>query len=155
GVGPGDDVDDVAGLVHAAETDAHRLAPDRIVHRARHDAVERGRQPGVALVPPAVAVGVDDDRRPALRSRRVAGLEEQLGVHPADHAARRAARGEPQRLVGVVTEVQVVRGETGVDVLPLARLRVVYGDLAQGAFLRRNLGRGMIGALLAEIRVGR
>src|SRR5206468_10635551 len=75
GVGPGDDADDVAGLVHAAEADSHRLAPDGIVHRARHDAVERGCQPRVALVALTVAVGVDDDGRPALRLRRVAGLE--------------------------------------------------------------------------------
>src|SRR5206468_9260329 len=76
GVGPGNDADDVAGLVYASEADAHRLAPDRIVHRTRHNAVERGSQPRIALIPLSTAVGVDDDRRPALRFRGVAGREE-------------------------------------------------------------------------------
>src|SRR5581483_13608 len=75
--------DDVARLVEAREADIHRLAPDRIVDRARLHAVERrqhalvlgridrlvGLDPGVAL---AVAVGVDDQRRPALRRHLVA-----------------------------------------------------------------------------------
>ena len=61
----------------------------------------------------AVAVGVEHERRPALRLRRVAGLVEHLGVEPADHAAPPPLR--PQRVVGVVAELQVVRLEAGVD----------------------------------------
>jgi len=38
-----------------------------------------GLDPGIAL---AVAVGVDDQRRPALRLRRIAGFPEQLGIDP-------------------------------------------------------------------------
>src|SRR5438552_1890079 len=102
---PWDEANEIAGLVQAPEADPHRLAPYRIVHRARHDAVETGRQPGVAFVTSAVAVGVDDDRRPALRFRRVAGLKEHLGVHPADHAGLRAALAHPQRPVCIVAEV--------------------------------------------------
>ena len=76
--------------------------PDRAVGRARHDSVEHlgdalvlGRiQRLVGLdifVALAVAVGVEDERRPALRLRRVAGFVEHLGVDPADHAAAAAA----------------------------------------------------------------
>ena len=77
--------------------------PDRAVDRVRHHRVEHlgdalvlGRiQRLVGLdifVALAVAVGVEDERRPALRLRRIAGLVEHLGVDPADHAAAAAAR---------------------------------------------------------------
>ena len=107
-------------------------APDRAVDRARHHGVEArvdalvlGRidrlvrlDVGVAL---AVAVGVEDERRPALRLRGVAGLVEHLRVEPADH---RAAAARPQRVVRVVAELQVVRREAGVDERVLLRLRI-------------------------------
>ena len=48
----------------------------------------------IALVALAVAVGVEDDRRPALRRRLVAGLVEHLGVEPADIAGARRRRRE-------------------------------------------------------------
>ena len=76
--------------------------PDRAVDRARHHRVEHlgdppvlgriGRLVGLDIVVAlAVAVGVEDERRPALRLRRIAGLVEHLGVDPADHAAAAAA----------------------------------------------------------------
>ena len=98
-------------------------APHRSVHRARHHGVEPGVDALVlgridrlfgfdVRVALAVAVGVQHQRRPALRLRRVAGLVEHLGVEPADH---RAAAARPQRLVGVVAELRMVRREAGVD----------------------------------------
>src|SRR5262249_15539993 len=50
-------------------------------------------------IPLTVAVGIDDERRPALRPSRVTGLPEQLGVDPAD---------DGQLVLGVVTEPQRV-----------------------------------------------
>src|SRR3989475_1400860 len=79
--GSGHDAHQVARLVHAREADAHRLAPDRIVDRARRHAVESGPQARVAVVANPVAVAVDHDRRPALRGGLVAGLEVLLRVH--------------------------------------------------------------------------
>ena len=89
--------------------------------RARRHAVERrvdalvlrridrliGLDVGVAL---AVAVGVEDEHRPALGLRFVLGLVVDLGVEPS--LDRTAAR-EPQHVV--VVEVQMVRAEAGVD----------------------------------------
>ena len=65
----------------------------------------------------AVAVGVEDKRRPPLRLHRIAGLVEHLGVEPADH---RAAAAGPQRVVGVVAELQVMGLEARVDERVLA-----------------------------------
>ena len=62
----------------------------------------------------AVAIGVQDQRRPALRFLLVMSLVPNLGVQPAHHAAAPAAAG-PQRVIGVVGEQQVVGGEAGVD----------------------------------------
>jgi hypothetical protein len=112
------EVDDVAGLIEPGESDVHRLAPDGVVDGARLNPVEGshnalvlggvewliGLHIGVAL---AVAVGVDDDRRPALRLHVVAGREVLLGVEPPDHAARRSARARPQGLIGVANIVAV------------------------------------------------
>src|SRR5499427_3714273 len=78
GIRPRHGPDEKAGLVHAREADAHRLAPDRVVHRARHDAVVAGGEALVLrridrvvrsdeLAALAVAVGVDHDRHPGLR----------------------------------------------------------------------------------------
>src|SRR5262249_10931730 len=70
-------------------------------------------------------------------------------------SALRPARGEPQRSVGVVTEVEMVSGEAGVDVNPLLGLRVVVRDLAQPSFLRRDLRRRTVPTLLAAVGVRR
>src|ERR1700738_5632179 len=100
----------MAGLTHPPETAVHRLAPDRIVDRARHNAVERRRDPlvlvrierilrfdiGIAL---AVAVGVDHERRPALRPHALVRFTELFCIKATDHAAAAAmpARAPPQR----------------------------------------------------------
>ena len=96
-------------------------APDRAVGRARHHGVETGHDPLVlgrihglvrldVSVALAIAVGVEDHRRPALRFRRVAGLVEYLHVEPADDLP--AAAG-PQSVVGI--ELQMMRPKAGVD----------------------------------------
>ena len=138
-------------------------APDRAVHRTRHHGVEARDDPLVlggidrlirldVLVALAVAVGVEDERRPALRLRHITRLVEHLGVDPADH--RPAAAG-PQRLVGVVAELQMMGPEAGVDERVLSRLGIEHRELAVRPLHREDLGRGMIGALLAEVRVVR
>ena len=158
--------DDVARLVHPRETDVHRLAPDRIVDRARLDAIERRHHPLVlggverlvgldVLVAFAVAVGVEDDWGPTLRLHLVAGLFIHFGVEPADHAALGRPGAGPQRVVGVLAEIEVMRLEAGVDERPLAGLRVVHRELPAGLVERRDLGGRMVRALLAEVGVCR
>jgi hypothetical protein len=71
------------------------------------------------------------------------------------HAAARPALAEPERGVGVLGEIKMMRREAGVDVHPLARLRIVDRNLARRILDRCDLRRRMIRALLAEIRVGR
>src|SRR5262249_19566249 len=118
-------VDQIIGLIEASEADIHGLAPDGVVDGAGLDCIESRPDPRVLvriegltrlrpLVSFAIAVGVDDDRRPALRFRLVAGLLIHLGIEPADRAAMRLALAEPQRVIGVMREVQVVGIETGV-----------------------------------------
>src|ERR1700722_15432238 len=99
-------MDDVAGLLNAREADIHRLAPHGVVYRAWLDAVERRHHPLVLggieglvglhkSVAFAVAVGVDDDRGPALRLHVGAGGVVHLGVEPPDNAAGRTALADP------------------------------------------------------------
>ena len=137
---------------------AERSAPDRSVGGVRHHSVERrvhAHVPGgihrlarlgigVAL---AVAVGVEHQRRPALRFRGVSAAVELLRVQPADDGA--AAAG-PQRVIGVVAELQVVRGEAGVDERVLLRPGIEHRDVAHGAVHREGLRRRVIRAGLAE-----
>src|SRR5207244_8990121 len=82
------------------------------------------------LVSLAVAIGVKDERRPALGLHLVAGLLEQLPVQPANHAAGGAAGAGPQRVVGVLGKDQVMGGEAGADERELARRRIVHGQMA-------------------------
>ena len=60
----------------------------------------------------AIAVGVEDEGRPALRLGCVAGLIEYLGIDPARY---RPGAAQPERVVRVIAELQVMRAETGVD----------------------------------------
>ena len=100
----------------------------------------------VRLVPrlgdAAVAVGVDDRRAPALRCLLVAGLVVEARVQPPHRFGRTA---QPERVVRVVGELQVVREVAGVDQLEVARLRVVVGDLpGLRAMLDRVVPRGRV-----------
>ncbi len=128
-------------------------APHRAVGRARHHRIEGRADAHVlagllrlaglgVLVALAVAVGVENERGPALRLLDVAGLVEHLGVDPADVAAAAAGAG-PDRLVGVVAELQMMRAEAGLIGGVLAGLRVVHRHAAVGAVERKLDGRRM------------
>ncbi len=94
----------------------------------------------VALVALAVAVGVDDHRRPALRLRGIAGLPIHLGIDPADHGEiALAVVAQPQRVVGILREVEMVGAEAGVDERELLGGGVIDGDLAR---ILDEAGRG-------------
>src|SRR5262249_49492414 len=69
----------------------------------------------------AVAVGVEHERRPALRLRFVMRLVIDARVEPGDD---RAAPREPQLVV--VVEVEVMRTEAGVNRGHLLRLRIPH-----------------------------
>src|SRR5262249_22771765 len=107
-----------------------------------------GLDPCIAL---AIAVGVDDQRRPALRLARVARLPEQFRVDPADEGELvLQIVAEPQRVVRILPEVQVVGSEASVDEGELLRLRVIDSDLTRvlhepvrRAREREHLRRGM------------
>ena len=81
---------------------------------------------------------------------RIAGLVEHLGVDPAGH---RAGAAEPQRIVGVIAELRVMRAEAGVDEGVLHRLGIEHRHLARRLLEREHLGGGMVRALLAEGRI--
>src|SRR5438094_686316 len=94
---------------------AQRSAPDRAVDRVDRDRIEAGHDALVLcridrlvrldiIVALAVAVGVEDQRRPALRLLLVAGLLEDFAVEPADDRGLRTAGTGPQRVVGVLGE---------------------------------------------------
>ena len=138
-------------------------APDRAVGRAHHhgikhlaDALVLGRVHRLVgldiVVALAVAVGVEDQRGPALRLLGIAGFVEQLCVEPADRPGA-AAAGGPQRVVGVAREVEMVGGEAGIDEGVFHRLRVEHRQLAVALVQRPRLGGGVVGALFAERRV--
>src|SRR5262249_39978865 len=117
-------------------------SPDRAIERTVGDAVEPEpdalvlggiiRLVGFGVrVPLAIAVGVDDERRPALGLPRVARLPEHLRVHPADEGELvLEVVAEPQRVVRILAEIQMVRAEARVDERELLRLRVVHRDLS-------------------------
>ena len=151
------DADDVAG-------ESEDRAPDGAVGGVHGDAVEGGHDPLVlggidglvrldVVVPLAVAVGVEDERRPALRSHLVTGLVEHLAIQPAEYAALRPARARPQRVVGVLREYQMVGGEARTDQGDLPRLGIVPGEMPVGLLDREELGRRMVRSLLAEVRI--
>ncbi len=104
---------------------------------------------GVAL---AVAVGIENQSRPALRLLRVVRFIPHLGVEPAHHSAAAAAAG-PQCVVGVLGEQQVVRAETGVDHRGLFRRRIVHGQLPARPIERRERCRRKARPCLAERRI--
>src|SRR5262249_60315665 len=79
-----------------------------------------------------------------------AGFVPRLGVDPAgDHSGA----GEPQRVVGVVAELRMVRPETSIDEAVLHRLGIEHRHLTPRLLEWKHLGRGMVRALLAECRI--
>src|SRR5882724_3945390 len=90
--------------------EAEHRAPHGAVVRVHADSVEGRHDPLVlgridrlvgldVLVALAVAVGVEDERRPALGFLLVTGLVEHLAIQPADDAAGGPAGARPQRVV--------------------------------------------------------
>ena len=104
---------------------------------------------GVVRVAHAVAVGVEDERRPALGRHGIAGFKKFPGIEPADDAA--AAAG-PQGMVLVFGEHQVVRAETGIDRGIDIGPGIVNPEMAAGAAGRKHLGGRMLGTFLAEFQ---
>ena len=109
---------------------AQHRAPDRPIERAGGDTVQAGHDALVLvridrlvgldiIVALAVAVGVENEGGPALRLLRVAGGVEHFGIEPADDIAG-AAAAEPQRVVGIAGELQMMGRETQVDQRELA-----------------------------------
>ena len=153
------DADDVAG-------ESQRRPPHRAIDRIHGDRVEVHHDPLVlggierligldVLIPLAVAVGIDDERRPALRFLLVAGLLEHLSIQPADDARAGDPGAGPQRVVGVLGEDEMVRGETRADQREFAVRRIVHREVTVGRFERDQLRRRMGRALLAEVRIRR
>src|SRR5262249_30648943 len=124
-------------------------------------AVERGVDPLVLVrierlvglhifVALTIAIGVENDRRPALRLHLVAGLFVHLRVEPAHNAALRPALAEPQRAVRIMAEIKVMGREAGSDGDPLAGLWIVHRKLAYRFIERERLCGRMVRTLLAE-----
>ena len=105
---------------------------------------------GSVLVAPAVAVRVEDERRPALRPRRVAGIVEDPGVDPPRD---RAGAAEPERVVGIVAELQMVGLEAGIDEGVPHRFRIEHRDLTARPLEGEDAGGRMIGTPFTEGRV--
>src|SRR6185295_409258 len=95
----------------------------------------------------AVAIGIEDERRPALRLFLVTGLLEHFAVQPAYDAALGATCAGPQCVVGVLREDQVMGWKARADQSDLAGLWFVHRDVAVGALDGKNLGGGMFRAL--------
>src|SRR5207237_119819 len=111
------DPDDRAGQA------ARNRDPHGTIARVRDNPVARASDPSVLAridwliwlgigVELPVPIGVKDVRTPALRVGDIAGRLERLRVQPAQRAA---IAHEPQCVVGVVGELQVLRGIARVD----------------------------------------
>src|SRR5436190_1269960 len=118
---------------HDSTWEAEGRSPNRAVWSGRHG-VKSGVDAAIlcwisrlvwfsVVVPLAVAVCVEDERRPALRFLFVTRLVEHLCVEPADD---RATAARPQGSIRVFGEHQMVRAEARVDVRELFRFRVVH-----------------------------
>src|SRR5262249_61656952 len=100
------------------------------------------------------AVGWRVGARPVFGLYLAAVFVEGLAFEPADHAALRAAGAGPERVVGVFREHEMVGGEAGADERDLPASGIVHREMARGLLDRRELRRGMVRALAAEVRIG-
>src|SRR5262249_8893730 len=142
----------------ATREHANRI-PDGAVDGARHHRIGAhvlGRIHGLARlglwIALAVAVGIEHECRPTLKRRRITSLIELLAVEPARNLT--AAAG-PDRVIGVIAKLQMMRPEAGVDELVGHGLGFEHGKLAHVLFDWKQLGRWMARSLLAELRVVR
>ncbi|PYU92305.1 MAG: hypothetical protein DMG25_12300 [Acidobacteria bacterium] len=92
-------------------------------------------------VPLSIAVGVENECGPALRLLLIVGFFEHLGVQPADHPTATAG---PQRVVGILGKLQVVRAETRAHECDLPGFRIVRGKVALAGGNREKLRRRTI-----------
>src|SRR5258708_25006583 len=104
-------------------------------------------------MPLAVGVGVQAERRPALRCHVIAGFLEHLAVEPADGARAGDPVARPERLVGVLGKYKVVRWEAGADERELSARRIVHGEMPTGVLLRELLVVRIALALLSGIPI--
>src|SRR5438477_443365 len=143
--------------------EAEHRAPDGAVGGTHGNAIKGGRYAFVLrridrliglhiIVALAVAVGIENQRRPALRFLLIMSLFEHLRVEPSDYVAAAAAAG-PQGAVGIFGELQMVRAEAGVDERELFGFGVVHGELAAAPVQRKQFRRGLTRSLFAEGRV--
>src|SRR5262245_814914 len=113
--------------------------PDRTVGRMWHHGVGAGaRDPYVfarfgrlagfcIFVDLAVGVGVEHERCPALRLGGIASFLPHLGIDPTGYWA--GAR-KPQRVVGVIAELRVMRAKASIDEAVLHRFGIEHRHLA-------------------------
>jgi hypothetical protein len=78
------------------------------------------------LVTLAVAIGIENERRPALRFLLVAGLLEHLSIEPADHSRAYHSSAGPQSVVRILGEDQVVSRKARADQGELAGCRIIH-----------------------------
>src|SRR5690242_12994939 len=95
----------------------------------------------------AVAIRVEDERRPSLRLLFVTRLVEALRVEPADHWS---AAARPQRSIRILGEHQMMCAEAGVDVRQLLRFGIVHRELPPGTIEWKEPSRRMTRAFLAK-----
>src|ERR1700722_7412673 len=133
-------------------------APDAAIRRIRHDGVKAD---GETLVPLgtrrltgfhprielAVAVGVEHQGSPTLRSCRIAGQIEFLGVEPAHDLVTAAG---PERVARIFGELQVMRAEAGVNESIFTALRLIHRELPLRRVDRKRHGGRMSRAFFAE-----
>src|SRR4029453_2313977 len=121
--------------------------PDRSVFRMWHHGIRAraprdarvlaavGRLAGVGVVIElAVAIGVEHERRPALRLLFVAGFPEYSRVDPTRH---RTCAAEPQRVVRVVAKLRMMGPEARVNEGVLHCFRIEHRNLTAGPLERK------------------
>src|SRR6516162_9471016 len=124
---------------HDRSRKSQHRSPYRAIDRARSDAVQAGHDPlvlvwiywfiGFDIIPAlSIAYRVQNKRRPALRFLDITGRVEHLGVEPAEDIAASPAT-EPQRVVGVASELKMVSREAKVDQRELPGLGIIHRRL--------------------------
>src|SRR6185295_20352387 len=85
----------------------------------------------------AVAIGIENEGRPALRFFFVVGLIPHFDVQPADCTTAAAAAG-PESVVGVLGELQVVGAEASANEVDFLGLGIIHGEVAARGVQRKN-----------------
>ena len=132
-----------AGIAQHAPPNCAVGGADRhavVVHR---DALVLGRVERLIgldpFVPPAVAIGVEDEWRPALRPHLIACLLVHFSIEPPEHAGAGDAGAGPQCIVGVRGEVEMVGRKTRMNQREPAGCRIVKREVAAAAVDRECL----------------